>query len=229
VYRLCSIKPAHAHEISLLMGVSDASTPYITDEIQAVAAAVPASRVFLGAEATHERLRTLGPTSRFIHIATHGIFRRDNPMFSSINLGNGPLSLFDLYDLDLSAELVTLSGCSTGVNAVIGGDEVVGLVRGLLYSGARSVLLTLWDAYDRSTATFMRAFYTALQASGSKSMAFQQAMRGLRDEYPHPFYWAPFVLVGPDGPLDAARGRPFDAAQGMPARAPAGVPIVEAK
>jgi CHAT domain-containing protein len=232
VYRLCSIKPAHAHESSLLMGVPDASTPYISDEIQAVAAAVPGSRVFLGADATLERLRTLGPTSRFIHIATHGIFRRDNPMFSSINLGNGPLSLFDLYDLDLSAELVTLSGCSTGVNAVIGGDEVVGLVRGLLYSGARSVLLTLWDAYDRSTATFMRTFYTALHASGSKRTAFQQAMRELRDEYPHPFYWAPFVLVGRDGPLHIVQDRPFDVVQGNreePDAAPAGVPIVEAK
>jgi len=152
--------------------------------------------VFMGREATSERLSSLGPDSRFIHIATHGLFRRDSPMFSSIELGNGPVSLIDLYELDLSAELVTLSGCSTGVNAVIGGDEVVGLVRGLLYSGARAVLLTLWDAYDSSTAAFMKTFYGAFGDQTSKSEAFQRAMQALRREYPHPFYWAPFILVG---------------------------------
>ena len=96
-----------------------------------------------------------------MHIATHGMFRRDNPMFSSIRLGDGPLSVYDLYELRLSAELVTLSGCGTGLSGVVGGDEQLGLVRGLLYAGARGVLLTLWDAYDSSTADFMKALLRA--------------------------------------------------------------------
>jgi Tfp pilus assembly protein PilF len=196
VYRLCRMKAPVAHERSLVMGIADAATPSIPEEIAAVAAAVPSPDVLVGSEATHDRLRALAPESRFIHIATHGVFRADNPMFSSILLGDGPLNLFDLYHLDLSAELVTLSGCSTGMNAVIGGDELVGLVRGLLYSGARSVMLTLWDAHDCSTAMFMKAFYSGLNASGGQSAAFRQAMRQVRDEYPHPFYWAPFILVG---------------------------------
>lgn len=198
VYRLCGIKPPVPHQTSLVMGVPTESMPHVAEEIQEVAATLPSPVVFVGSEATSERLSSIGPHSRFIHIATHGLFRRDSPMFSSIELGDGPLSLIDLYQLDLSAELVTLSGCSTGVNAVIGGDEVVGLVRGLLYSGARAVLLTLWDAYDSSTASFMKAFYTGLNEGMSKSEAFRQAMRTLRREYPHPFYWAPFVLVGGD-------------------------------
>lgn len=198
VYRLCSIKPPTVHETSLVMGVPHATLPHVRAEVQAVAEALPSPVVFMGKQATHERLRTIGARSRFIHIATHGHVRRDNPMFSSIDLGTGPLSLFDLYQLDLSAELVTLSGCSTGVNVVTGGDEVVGLVRGLLYSGARAVLLTLWDAYDRSTAAFMTAFYRALAESRTKSAALRFAMREVRAEFPHPFYWAPFVLVGPD-------------------------------
>ena len=96
-----------------------------------------------------------------MHIATHGMFRRDNPMFSSIRLGDGPLSVYDLYELRLSAELVTLSGCGTGLSVVVGGDEQLGLVRGLLYAGARAVLLTLWDAYDSSTADFMKSVLRA--------------------------------------------------------------------
>jgi CHAT domain-containing protein len=101
-----------------------------------------------------------------------------------------------LYQLRLSAELVTLSGCGTGLSVVVGGDEQIGLVRGLLYAGARAVLLTLWDAYDSSTAEFMKQFYGHLQLGWSKARAAQQAMRMLRERHAHPFYWAPFVLVG---------------------------------
>ena len=117
-------------------------------------------------------------------------------MFSSIRLGDGPLSVYDLYELRLSAELVTLSGCGTGLSVVVGGDEQLGLVRGLLYAGARAVLLTLWDAYDSSTADFMKAFYGRLQEGWSKARAAQEGMRELRERYPHPFYWAPFALIG---------------------------------
>ncbi len=136
--------------------------PYILEEVQAVAAALPESKLFIGEEANEERLRAFGPQSRFVHIATHGFFRRDNPMFSSLRLGGSQLTLFDLYDLQLPAELVTLSGCGTGLNVVVGGDELLGLVRGLLYAGARALLVTLWDVSDRSTADFMKAFYRHL-------------------------------------------------------------------
>ena len=182
------------------MGVPDALTPYIAEEIQAVSSLLPSARVFMGDEATAERLRTHGPTSPFVHIATHGRFRHDNPMFSSIRLGNGPLSVIDLYQLRLSAELVTLSGCSTGLNAIVGGDELLGLARGLLYAGARAVLLTLWDAYDMSTADFMGSFYRHLLATSNKAQSLQKAMGEVRERYPHPFYWAPFILIGQANP-----------------------------
>lgn len=196
VYRLCRAKAVTKGSGALLMGVPDIRAPFIADEIAGVARVLPESRVFLGSEATADQLRTHSAESRFVHIAAHGLFRRDNPMFSSIRLGDGPLGVYDLYQLRLSAELVTLSGCSTGRSAVVGGDELLGLVRGLLYAGARAVLLTLWDAYDRSAADFMTAFYGHLQSGHSKGVAAQQAMRELRRAYPHPFYWAPFTLIG---------------------------------
>lgn len=196
VFRLCGLKPAAHGRDSLIMGVPDELTPYIAEEIQAVAAILPDAQVFMGADATAERLRTIGAASRFVHIATHGRFRRDNPMFSSIKLGSGPLSVFDLFHLRLSAELVTLSGCSTGLNAVVGGDELLGLVRGLFYAGASTVLLTLWDAYDMSTAEFMKGFYADLHSGATKAQALRTVMRAIREQYRHPFFWAPFVLIG---------------------------------
>jgi CHAT domain-containing protein len=196
VYRLCRVKPARSSGNALVMGVPDAQAPFITDEVQAVAEVLPGARVFMGAEATSVQLQRYGASSRFIHIATHGSFRKDNPMFSSIRLGDGPLNVYDLYQLQLSAELVTLSGCGTGLSVVVGGDEQLGLVRGLLYAGAQAVLLALWDAHDRSTADFMKAFYGRLREGWPIAKALQDSMQGLREQCPHPFYWAPFMVIG---------------------------------
>jgi CHAT domain-containing protein len=199
VFRLCATKLPPAVGEPLVMGIPDAAAPHIADEVDAVAAAWPGASVFVGDEATLERLRHRGAGSRMVHIATHGRFRADNPMFSSIRLGSGSLSVFDLYQLRIAADLVTLSGCSTGWSAIEGGDELLGLVRGLLYAGARSVLLTLWDVHDRSTAEFMSRFYRELHAGTGKAAAFRSATLAVRETRSHPFYWAPFVLVGEPG------------------------------
>lgn len=119
-------------------------------------------------------------------------------MFSSIRLGNTYLSLYDLYHLKLPLELVTLSGCATGLNVVSPGDELIGLVRGLLQAGAQSLVLSLWDVHDESTKQFMIGFYRQLQNGASKAAALQAAMLELRKDWPHPYYWAPFLLIGKD-------------------------------
>lgn len=196
VYYLCRTKNATASRGALVMGVPDPAAPQIEDEVRAVASVLPQAEVFLGREATLDVLREAGSRSRFVHIATHGWFRQDNPMFSSIGLGTSTLSLFDLYQLSLPCELVTLSGCGTGLNVVVGGDELLGLKRGLLYAGAQAVLLTLWDVNDRSTAEFMKLFYQEIGRGRDKARAVQHAMQEIRRRYPHPFYWAPFELVG---------------------------------
>jgi CHAT domain-containing protein/tetratricopeptide (TPR) repeat protein len=196
VYHLCSTKPAPTARGSLVLGVPDERAPQILNEVHAVSSALGDARVFTGPEATHDVLRRFGAESRFIHIATHGSFRQDNPMFSSIRLGDCQLSLFDLYQLQLPAELITLSGCGTGLNVVVGGDELMGLKRGLLYAGARCVLLTLWDVNDQSTAEFMQLFYNGLRGGANKAEALRAATEEVRKEWVHPFYWAPFILVG---------------------------------
>ncbi len=117
-------------------------------------------------------------------------------MFSSIRLQGSHLSLYDIYHLQLPVELVVLSGCATGLNVITPGDELLGLVRGLLHAGAQSLVLSLWDVHDDSTKDFMIAFYTRLQQGLSKADAMQATMRELRERYPHPYHWAPFSLIG---------------------------------
>jgi len=104
--------------------------------------------------------------------------------------------LYDLYQMRLGANLVTLSGCATGMNLVAAGDELLGLQRGLFCAGATSLLLSLWDVHDRSTAELMQKFYKNYIQTKDMARSLQTAMRDQRSENPHPYFWAPFVLVG---------------------------------
>lgn len=196
VFALCQARDAKFRNESLVLGVPDASAPQIEDEARYAAAALPNAHLRLGSDATEAVLRQHGPASRFIHIATHGTFRPDKPLFSSIRLGDSHLSLLDLYQIPLAAELVTLSGCSTGLSAVVGGDELLGMLRGVLFAGAQAVLASLWDVHDASTAEFMTAFYGRMPVVENKAQALREAMIDLRRQYPHPYFWAPFILVG---------------------------------
>lgn len=116
-------------------------------------------------------------------------------MFSAIRLADSFVNLYDLYRMNLPVELLTLSGCVTGLNVVEEGDELLGLTRGLLYAGARSLLLSLWDVDDRSTSEFMKEFYLQLRTQSRKIGALQAATIKLRERYPHPYHWAPFKLI----------------------------------
>jgi CHAT domain-containing protein len=193
---MCQSQQANASGGSLIMGIADAQAPSILDEVAALKNILPEARLFIGENATQAALEEHGPKSRIVHIATHGYFRQDNPMFSSIRLGDSYLSLYDLYHLKLPAELVVLSGCATGLNVIKPGDEQIGLVRGLLQAGAQSMILSLWDVHDASTKEFMIAFYSGLQRGQAKPVALRNAMLKLRDKCPHPYYWAPFLLIG---------------------------------
>ncbi len=196
IYALCQSRTANTSGASLVFGIPDLQAPAILDEVQALAGVLDQAELFVGQQANEHALRSKGPASRIIHIATHGRFRQDNPMFSAIRLGDSFLSLFDLYQLRLPVELITLSGCSTGLNVVADGDELIGLSRGLLHAGAQSLILSLWDVHDKSTAEFMTAFYGLMQQGKSKAEALQASMLQLRSSYPHCYQWAPFILVG---------------------------------
>ena len=196
IYAVCAKKHVNASGAALLMGVPDQNAPLILEELRALSGIVPHPKLFVGNAASEYILKTAGPTARLVHIATHGYFRQDSPMFSSIRMGNSYLSLYDLYQLRLPVELVTLSGCATGLNVVAAGDELIGLARGLFQAGAQSLLLSLWDVHDQSTADFMTVFYRRYQNGEEKAAAMREAMLAVRMSYPHPYQWAPFVLMG---------------------------------
>ncbi|HSE37039.1 MAG TPA: CHAT domain-containing tetratricopeptide repeat protein [Blastocatellia bacterium] len=201
VLRLCRIRsrnqsrPARPRTL-VALGLPEAGTPSIYDEIQALGTLFPDSVMLTEDRATRENLFEAAPRARFLHLASHGYFRRDNPMFSFLKLADENLHFYNLLDLRLNAEMVTLSACHTGVNRVFPGDELHGLVRGFLYAGAPSVVASLWAVSDRSTTDFMREMYSHIRAGATKRAALRHAQLSIKDAYGHPYYWAPFVLMG---------------------------------
>ena len=145
---------------------------------------------------------------RYIHFATHGIFDAARPELSGLVLSRldsgghpqeGFLGLRDLYDLDLAADLVVLSGCQTALGKEIRGEGLLGLTRGFLYAGAPRVVASLWWIDDRATASLMERFYRGLWVEGLRpAAALRQARLALAAEhrFRDPFYWGAFVLQG---------------------------------
>ncbi|KPJ52827.1 hypothetical protein AMJ39_06775 [candidate division TA06 bacterium DG_24] len=196
VLRLCDGDGQEDEQRLLILGVDGNGAPHISTEVEQIARIYDDALLFVGNEAGVDKLRQHGRDGRMIHLACHGVFRGGNPMFSSLKLADGWLNIYDLYDLRLDASLVTLSGCQTGVGKVLRGDELVGLVRGFLHAGVRSLVVSLWQVHDESTAIIMGNFYRRLKAGHSKSGSLRGAMLETKREFAHPYYWAPFVLLG---------------------------------
>jgi CHAT domain-containing protein len=160
-------------------------------------------------QASLENIQRAAPGCRALHLATHGSFRADNPLFSGLALADGWLTTLDIFSLRLQASLVTLSACETGRSVVGGGDELLGLMRAFLYAGAASLVLSQWVVDDRSTTRLMELFYTHLANGLSKGAALRQAQlaflaggfpgQEIPETYSHPYFWAPFFLVGDNG------------------------------
>jgi len=197
VLRICrSRKATGTSGRDLILAVADSLTPHINDEVAALRKLMPDADVFVGEDAGEDKLRKYGPSAGRIHIAAHGVFRADNPEFSSLRLGKNWLNLFDLFNLNLGAEITTLSACETGMSDVLGGDELLGLARGFLRAGTPSLVVSLWMVNDRSTAQLMSRFYQGLRDGLTKVDALREAILEVKSAFPHPYYWAPFILLG---------------------------------
>lgn len=201
LWRLCAERPRRRGGSALVLAHSDGGRlAGALAEGAAVAALLPGS-YHAEAAATRAALAAGAPHHAVVHLAAHGEARLDNPAFAHVTLADGQLSTVDIFNLELSGALVTLSACETGRGVVAGGDESISLSRGFLYAGASTLVQSLWRVEDGSTARLMEGFYAALaagQPAGAALRAAQLAQLAERGE--HPYLWAPFQLVG-DGNL----------------------------
>lgn len=180
--------------------------------------------LLLGDQATREALLESLSAASLVHLAAHGRVDAGDPRRTGLVLSGGELlTVPDILELELDADLAVLSACSTARGAVFAGEGVQSLAQAFLRAGARSVVASLWQVDDASTAALMQAFYARLFAGDPVPLAFGEARRELRglpvrtnglrrgDPLPgaverierervvvadHPHRWAPFVVVG---------------------------------
>jgi hypothetical protein len=179
------------------------------NEIVALEGAFGVNRVdaFWGANASKARFRSHDYTStRYLHIATHGVTDERHIERSALVLANGEgqgsslLQVAEIAAMNIPVDLVFLSACSTGTGVSLPGEGVMSLAQPFLVAGARSVIATDWNVDDRGATEFVRGFYSQLAAGGSKLHSLAQAKREFLASdimlYRHPFFWAPWRLVG---------------------------------
>lgn len=154
--------------------------------------------------ATKQGFLETSSDSRIIHLATHAD-ARGNPW---IAFADEKLELHELYTYKNNADLVTLSACNTSLGDVAKGEGVLSLARGFFYSGSKSVLSSLWEVNDGSTATIMNGFYKNLNEGQTKSEAINNAKRDYLSNHSlseqSPYYWSSFVLIGDAGSIDTS-------------------------
>lgn len=171
---------------------------------------------FIGTAATEAAIWEQVSKAGILHVAAHGGYNRNNPLYSRIVLSptgendteDGSLEVHEVYGLDLRHNgLVVLSACQTQLGELNPGDELVGLTRAFFFAGTPSVIASLWNVNDEATAILMESFYTHLRTGKSKAEAIRLAQIDVREyqddnedfPYSNPYFWAAFVLSGDGG------------------------------
>lgn len=185
-------------ENALVAGFADERVPMVEREVENLSNVSPETFILKGANAAFETIRQKLNERSFdvLHLACHGQFRAENPLFSSLHLADGWATVREAARLRLENALVVLSACETGLSAVGAGEELLGLVRGFLAAGANALVLSLWTVNDEATADLMNDFYAALKKGDSLAASLRAAQLRFIEQNAHPYFWSPFILTG---------------------------------
>jgi CHAT domain-containing protein/tetratricopeptide (TPR) repeat protein len=206
--------PESAAEQRSLPAVKGFATPRLTStlrEAEAIMAAAAPGQGMMAVDFEASRDTAMSPDLgkyQIVHFATHGFVNTEHPELSGLILSlvdehgrqqNGILELSDIYNMKLSADLVVLSACETGLGENVRGEGLLGLTRGFMYAGSRGVVASLWNVDDRATAALMGDFYKGMLRDGlTPASALRAAKMQVwrQKRWRHPYYWAGFILQG---------------------------------
>ncbi len=174
--------------------------PGTEDELRNILPLFPDNLSAFGNQSTETFVKKHAGDFNFIHFATHGSYNYKQPLYSHLLFppseeDDGRLNVFEVFGLNLNANLVTLSACETGLGNISQGDELVGLSRAFLFAGSSSVIVSLWAVADQPTSLLMADFYKYLKDHNLQE-ALTLAQRDIIKIYPQPQYWSPFILIG---------------------------------
>ncbi len=184
---------------------------FTREEADAIYAVTPHAKALEATDFQATRATAISPdlaNYRIVHFATHGLLNSQHPELSGLVFSlvdkngksqDGFLTLQDIYNLNLNADLVVLSACETGLGKEISGEGLIGLTRGFMYAGASRVVASLWNVSDVATARLMAEFYRAMEKDGLPPAAALRAaqIKMLEQKrWASPYYWAAFQLQG---------------------------------
>jgi len=209
VLKFVESKRSHKSETLLALGNPKTDRqdykplPFAEREVRDVVGFIDSSRLFIGSQATEDNFRHYAPEYDILHLACHSELNSSYPLFSSLLLSpgeehDGNLEVYELFTMDIDADMVVLSACQTALGHLTRAEELVGLVRAFMYAGTPTVISSLWVIKDESTAYLMTEFYKNLNKY-SKAEALRRAQLQTMKEYPSPYHWASFVLIGDPG------------------------------
>lgn len=178
--------------------------PAAEREVQQIGALFADKKIYIKNEASTAQFRSQAGNGAILHVAAHAEVDLIDPLQSRILLApekndTGFLNARQVYDVDLkNVSLVTLSACESGLGKIARGDEIQGFTRAFLSAGASALFVSLWPVADESTEQLMTSLYRDLAAGKEASLALQQAQVAVlrQPQFAHPFFWAPFDLVG---------------------------------
>lgn len=183
---------------SLVVAIADELAPLVEEEAGVVSERLSDVTSLVGSEASWPAVRSeLSGISHF-HLAGHAIFRPDNPMYSVIKLADSWVTAADLFGVSLEGATVVLSTCDSARTYNERSTEVNGFVRAFLGAGASTVVASQWSADDNATRAFMETFYDRLVVE-PPAAALRSAQMAAASVWPHPYYWAPWIVVGRPG------------------------------
>ncbi|MCF8364319.1 MAG: CHAT domain-containing protein [Bacteroidales bacterium] len=169
--------------------------------------------VYLDSMATEQKFKHLRGSQKVLHVATHGIIDNSSPMFSRLvfapdsgNLEDGNLYTWELFNMEIHADLAVLSACNTGFGKLQQGEGMMTLARGFMYAGVPSLVISLWNVNDASTSKIMTRFYQYLSQGKEQAVALQMAkidyLGTCDDIMANPWFWGGFVHLGNTNPLE---------------------------
>ncbi len=190
-----ALQSRQGRPIERVLAIADtARLPGAAEEVVALRRCWPGAAVCTGEEATRAAFVGRAGAADLLYLACHGEFRADSPLYSALHLQDGTLTAFDAERLALSAQLVVLSGCETGLADAARDDESLGLARAFLIAGAVSVLGGLWAIDDAATGRWMAEFQRLLAAGSTPTRALAETQRRFIARGEKPYVWAAFVL-----------------------------------
>ncbi|MBN2225963.1 MAG: CHAT domain-containing protein [candidate division Zixibacteria bacterium] len=179
-----------------IFAVSSDTLPSIRIEAEHISRIFGKARLYLDTAADRKHLlRELGRAGLFVHVAAHASRSSENPLFSKIFMGDGPLFPFDLFGTGIRPSLVTLSGCQTAAPGLYYGNSF-SLAKAFYQAGSRFVLASLWPVSDRLSMLFMVEFYRALARTKNIYRAYTGAMETIVGMTENPMFWSSFILLG---------------------------------